>query len=797
MKIALNKLVRAEKGQALLLVMIFMLVGGLIIAPLLGFMSTGLITSQVFEKKADELYAADAGVEDALWQIRFDQLTTVLTSPSAYDIYDYTTIWDYALSEQINDKGVDITIENVWIPKDIPAPSETEASDIIEALKLVVTGSIPSALNYQIKINFTPGVGEEDALFIETLGIWLPPGFSYVVGSSNLEADPGDPYYSVPLVSQYAGGQAVVWDFSSGYPFAGTGVGDQFPGVIPGSEVLSSDITFQFTAGVGQSPEALAWVTTSGVSGIELSWDADVKVYKITSIAGDTAIDAYSIRSEMRQLGPAMSGDYFAIGNTLMASTDDQYYREMLFKESSATIATDDDAIVGIPSDATVAIAYLYWSGWLEDTSGLPIWSDDASDFSDWNQTGSDWTTYTSGTYGPVFRGDHVGSEPDRYLTMNSGVVDLSSYVGQTLIVSWDQYAPAWQVDPSDHIHFQFSADGNFPDDYPNGEWFTAFEGEDPDTPFSETIPQEYLTSSFRMRFYLELFFGSGEYAYIDNIEISIVGPPVEDAKVNRIMFNGNQITANESQVAPTTDASGAPDSWAYSSFANVSNVVNQLIEDGDIGANGSGTYTVGHWLEDGPQSYPLYDAQTQLPTGDTTGYPLATPATRNGSYPTKYQWTYAGWSLIIIYSNPQTEGHQLYLFDDLHYVGLNTTLGFPISGFLAPDDTTGSHLTYFVGEGDGHYAGDYIKVNGNYLSDSNNPWNNAFNSYSNVLSAVDNPTDGIDIDRFDMSAYINSGDTSAQIELENGAEIYNLVYIILSFRSEITTGGTLTYLIN
>ena len=102
--------------------------------------------------------------------------------------------------------------------------------------------------------------------------------------------------------------------------------------------------------------------------------------------------------------------------------------------------------------------------------------------------------------------------------------------------------------------------------------------------------------------------------------------------------------------------------------------------------------------------------------------------------------------------------------------------------------------MTYFVGEGDEHYTGDYIKVNGTNLSDATNPANNVFNSYSNAL---DNPSiNGIDIDTFDMSAYVDPGDISADVTLGSNLEIYNLVYLILSFRSEITTGGTITYLV-
>jgi len=69
MKTVLNKLRRDETGQAFILVLILLVLGALIIAPLLGFMSTGLIAGQLNEKRMSELYAADAGIEDAIWKI--------------------------------------------------------------------------------------------------------------------------------------------------------------------------------------------------------------------------------------------------------------------------------------------------------------------------------------------------------------------------------------------------------------------------------------------------------------------------------------------------------------------------------------------------------------------------------------------------------------------------------------------------------------------------------------------------------------------------------------------------------
>ena len=223
-RIGPGKSVRDEKGQVLILVLILLLLGALIITPLLGYMSTGLKTGQVFEKKTDELYAADAGIEDAVWHIRYDYLT-------GYSPYNYADNLTYGLSEQVNGKDVIATIKNVWIPKDIATPGEDQARAIIETGKLIVTGSIPPAsTTYQIKITYYKGQADAP-LQVETLGVWLPPGFTYVNNSSNLQN-----YLSSENVTTHCSGQAIIWTFDS-YPFVGdnttTPKKNPFPGVKP------------------------------------------------------------------------------------------------------------------------------------------------------------------------------------------------------------------------------------------------------------------------------------------------------------------------------------------------------------------------------------------------------------------------------------------------------------------------------------------------------------------------------------------------------------------------------------
>jgi hypothetical protein len=77
MKSIMKGIIRDEKGNVFIMVLILLVVGGLILTPLLGLMSTGLLAGKVYERKMDDYYAADAGVEDAIWRIQDNNLLFV------------------------------------------------------------------------------------------------------------------------------------------------------------------------------------------------------------------------------------------------------------------------------------------------------------------------------------------------------------------------------------------------------------------------------------------------------------------------------------------------------------------------------------------------------------------------------------------------------------------------------------------------------------------------------------------------------------------------------------------------
>jgi hypothetical protein len=785
MKKILRKLIRTEKGQSLPMVLILMAVGGLIITPLLSYTSSGLKVGKAYEKMADEFYAADAGIEDGLWQIKYNNLEELFDN---YERYDYSAEYEYPISYpvEVNSIDVDVSIENVWIPKDMAAPTNAEAEDLIGAGKLIITGGVSAELTQQVKIYYYKGA-TDPPLFINEIGIWLPPGISYnEEGECTLEtwltANGKD--YSRDI-DPYKGGQAVVWTLAEPLPFT----------ALPGVSILDTPMTSTFTfhfflddPGSERTPEALSWITTSGVSDIPYTWDADVRVFHINSQAGGedgTTINAYSIRSELRELGSAINGDYRAIGSTLMVDDNPWSTPPILDRPLDYSDASVND----IPENAQVDLAYLYWSGWITETGPQVIWGpENCSNFTapimDWARaTGSRWTISSNRFQG---RGGSYTVD-QKTLTMNSSI-DLHTYVGQTVTISWNQ-TKSGTLSSGDALYYALY----------NGSWsanFVAFQGNStPTNPFSVPIPQDYLKDNFKMRFYFNLGTSTSKYVYVDNIQITTQSAVEADTSVlfeidgDQVYFaedeygnlnvptiGSQKINAERSQMLENQE-----NEYSYACFKDVTGLVQAFAD------HGNATYTV----------------------GDVTAE-------------TGNQWSYAAWSLIIVYSSPDTKGHQLYIYGisegDFIYVDNNGTLEYPISGFLVPDPIPGEEeaakIACFIGEGDDYYEGDYISINPPYFPgapDSCKLWdgttstlhpgsnteshpNNVWNSKSIGLEET-----GIDIDTFSVSwdsGLLEPGDTSALVALETGTDSWNLVYIIISFRSRAITGGTVTYLI-
>ena len=108
MKTIMKKLVRNEKGVALVLVLILLLVGGLITAGLLGHMGAGLLAGEVYNRRTAELYAADAGVEDDIWSISHQSIEPWLWQES--DDHPGWWVYEYPETLIVNGRSVIVTL---------------------------------------------------------------------------------------------------------------------------------------------------------------------------------------------------------------------------------------------------------------------------------------------------------------------------------------------------------------------------------------------------------------------------------------------------------------------------------------------------------------------------------------------------------------------------------------------------------------------------------------------------------------------------------------------------------------
>jgi hypothetical protein len=102
----MKAMIKGQKGQALVMALILLALGGLIIGPLLSYMDTGLAAGGVYERKAGELYAADAGVEDAIWKIQHPGEAGYLPCNPSSPARNYTI-------SDVNGKDVDVSITYV------------------------------------------------------------------------------------------------------------------------------------------------------------------------------------------------------------------------------------------------------------------------------------------------------------------------------------------------------------------------------------------------------------------------------------------------------------------------------------------------------------------------------------------------------------------------------------------------------------------------------------------------------------------------------------------------------------
>jgi hypothetical protein len=753
MKKTLVGFIRNESGLALPAVLIMLIFSGLLITPLLAHVSTGLRAGSLQEEKVALSYAADAGLEDVLWKTNNEDVPL--------EPYDYETEYIYSLPQGINGKAVTMSIKQVWPLTGL----ESDENGTTPPSCLLVTGGITKAQEgkYEVQISYDDSQGN---LYIDRVGVWLPAGFEYVVGSSSGITT------NEPIVVDWHGGKVLTWDFQSAVNF--TDLPPPEPpggGFTPGTEYPATRILYFNVTPVNKTiGGSYSWVRTTN-SALYLSWDTGCNIYQVSSTATDNdtgkslTVEAYTYVGKgaggmMGGGGSQVRGDYRAIGNTLMLDMDENKRRETLLGDSSATISN-------IPDDAEVVLAYLYWSGWRElegdmeadRTCGLKI---------------NDRSVYFNEQGEPV-EGELI-PDPDTELLRPNGTGSITQCYRHG---DWFyNYRCVDEVEADDASTYVYSKN----DDTRMDTYRIQNHSQGTGTINSVTVyarARAYNSETcadMRMqiaaRTYSTAYYGS---------EITLIGNAGWD---------------NYSKTWTTNPDTGG--AWTWDEIDDLQIGI-KLYDDGPGYPQCTQVYAEVNYL---PVFQGITAAKWWLLENDSPNYSyscfrdvtelvrLITPV-GNGTYTvagvsgsTDSEWSYAAWSIFIIYSSPSEKAHQLFLYDHYLYSDMNRSHTFSIEGFLAPEDAEAS-LTCFVGEGDEFYTGDYIQFNNNYLYDEINPQDNVWNGKSSGLGGEF--IDGVDIDTFNVSGpIINPGDTAAEVKLTTGIDSWNLIYIILSFRSEL-----------
>lgn len=188
MKRLWRQIIGGERGQALPIVLSVMIIGGLMIAPALNHISTSLNAGMIVEKNVKGVYAAEAGVEDVLWQLINDP-------PASYP-------YPYQLPENVNQMEVSTQTEDkgtyAFYYGDLIVVGEPPQIhyDWLDAEGEMVWVEEEEAYKYTITVSWsaTPG---DPRVFLTEIGVRLPIVCEYVEDSAdefdeNLSTDEPD-----------------------------------------------------------------------------------------------------------------------------------------------------------------------------------------------------------------------------------------------------------------------------------------------------------------------------------------------------------------------------------------------------------------------------------------------------------------------------------------------------------------------------------------------------------------------------------------------------------------------------
>ncbi|MCE3604122.1 hypothetical protein LXA47_10955 [Massilia sp. P8910] len=183
-------------------------------------------------------------------------------------------------------------------------------------------------------------------------------------------------------------------------------------------------------------------------------------------------------------------------------------------------------------------------------------------------------------------------------------------------------------------------------------------------------------------------------------------------------------------------------------------------------------------------------DVTAQVTAKRNADYTFSNLTIDNSSTYCSVEGVLGGFSLLVIYSDPNEAFRVLNLYEGFQYIRTygtdNIKVSLNLSNFRTPSPlgTATGRIAHVTWEGDSTLSGggENLKFNGAEMVDAANPSGNQFNSSSNIGGTVDNLSYGVDFDSYLLaSPKLFAGQTTASMLYESGQDMVLLNAEIVS----------------
>ncbi|MBP6557095.1 MAG: gliding motility-associated C-terminal domain-containing protein [Flavobacterium sp.] len=145
----------------------------------------------------------------------------------------------------------------------------------------------------------------------------------------------------------------------------------------------------------------------------------------------------------------------------------------------------------------------------------------------------------------------------------------------------------------------------------------------------------------------------------------------------------------------------------------------------------------------------------------------------------------FAGWAIVIVYSDPNLPLNQINIYDGLE--GVPDELTITLNNLNVVDNQN-SKVGFLAWEGDSGLATEEFRINGDLLNNTLNPSSNVFNSTNSITGST--TLYNMDLDIYDIQNNINIGDTKAEISLTSYQDFVMINSVVTKLNSQIPDGS-------